>query len=156
MPGPAIHVRPLQQFDIPSVLTIQADSPEISPWTAGDYERVARSEMAGWVAVEGAAVAGFLVARRIVADTEILNFAVGPAFRRQGVGEALVRKSLDWAKSFRAERALLEVRISNLAAIRFYEKHGFEVVGRRQRYYTAPIEDALLLTAALPGAEPMQ
>jgi ribosomal protein S18 acetylase RimI-like enzyme len=41
------------------------------------------------------------------------------------------------------------VRASNLSALRFYERHKFEVVGRRLRYYTAPVEDALLLTATL-------
>ena len=44
---------------------------------------------------------------------------------------------------------MLEVRASNIAALRFYEHHSFEIAGRRPRYYTAPVEDALLLTATL-------
>ena len=152
MPAPTIHIRPLEPHDIDSVLAIQSESPEISPWTPWDYERVARNEMAGWVAVEGTVVAGFLIARRVITDIEILNFAVAAAHRRRGVGTALLLQALDWARSFKAEKALLEVRISNHAAIRFYESHRFEVVGRRPSYYTAPIEDALLLTATLASA----
>jgi len=45
---------------------------------------------------------------------------------------------------------LLEVRTANLAALRFYEHHGFEVIGRRKQYYVSPVEDALVLRARLP------
>ena len=114
-----------------------------------DYDRVARGEMAGWVAEEEGRVTGFLVARRVGTDLEILNFAVRSGSRRRGLGAALLRSALDWGKSFHAENAMLEVRSSNVAALRFYERYGFQVAGRRPRYYTAPIEDALLLTAPL-------
>ena len=60
-----------------------------------------------------------------------------------------VPEALQWAQTFQAASAILEVRASNVAALRFYERHKFEVVGRRPRYYTAPVEDALLLTATL-------
>ncbi|HTV60278.1 MAG TPA: ribosomal protein S18-alanine N-acetyltransferase [Verrucomicrobiae bacterium] len=151
MASKTIHTRPLEHGDIEEVLAIQSESPEIAPWSVSDYERVARNEMAGWVALNGTAVVGFLIARRVISDVEILNFAVAASFRRRGAGTTLLTQALDWAKSFGAEKALLEVRISNLAAIRFYERHRFEVVGRRPRYYTSPLEDALLLTASLPG-----
>lgn len=132
-----------------AVLAIQAACPEIAQWTAWDYDRVARGEMAGWVAVEGPAVTGFLVARRLSSELEILNFAVQADSRRCGIGAALLVAALQWAQTFRATHAILEVRASNLAALRFYERHKFEVAGRRPRYYTAPVEDALLLTATL-------
>lgn len=143
-------MRPLNDRDIEDVLAIQASSPEIARWTLWDYERVARGEMAGWVAeTEGGEIAGFLVARRISTDLEILNFAVRPAARRQGVGDALLGEAMRWAKSFEAQQAFLEVRVSNLAALRFYERHNFQVTGRRPRYYTEPIEDGLVLNATL-------
>jgi ribosomal-protein-alanine N-acetyltransferase len=56
---------------------------------------------------------------------------------------------LRWGSAFSAGQAFLEVRASNLAALRFYEQHRFQVTGRRPRYYTAPIEDALLLSAQI-------
>ena len=85
-------IRALESRDVEDILAIQAACPEIAQWTAWDYDRVARGEMAGWVATEnlrvgsevaagasvegGVEVAGFLVARRVSSDLEILNFAV--------------------------------------------------------------------------------
>jgi ribosomal protein S18 acetylase RimI-like enzyme len=166
-------IRSLESPDVAAILAIQAACPEIAQWTAWDYDRVARGEMAGWVAVEnsppGAEVAndvvagvpggvaaesagevtGFLVARRLSSELEILNFAVELDWRRCGIGASLLEAALQWAQRFHLTQAILEVRASNLAALRFYASHKFEVVGRRPRYYTAPVEDALLLTAPL-------
>ena len=142
-------IRALESRDVEAILAIQAACPEIAQWTAWDYDRAARGEMAGWVAEEGAEVTGFMVARRVSSDLEILNFAVDFNSRRCGVGGALLAAALQWAQSLQATHAILEVRASNLAALRFYERHKFEVVGRRPHYYTAPVEDALLLTATL-------
>jgi ribosomal-protein-alanine N-acetyltransferase len=144
-----LNTRPIEQRDIESILAIQSASPEIAQWTMWDYNRVAQGEMAGWVCASNDEVFGFLVARRILSDIEILNFAVQPDFRRGGVGGALFQRVLAWGQELRAERALLEVRASNYAALQFYERRGFAVTGRRPRYYTAPIEDALLLTAEI-------
>jgi ribosomal-protein-alanine acetyltransferase len=154
---------------VEAILAIQAACPEIAQWTAWDYDRVARGEMAGWVATQNSNVgaeiadedaaeligkgdvdvAGFLVARRLSTELEILNFAVESDWRRCGIGAELLTAALQWAQTFQATQAILEVRASNLAALHFYERHKFEVVGRRPRYYTAPVEDALLLTAPL-------
>jgi len=156
-----LTIRALEARDVEAILAIQAACPEIAQWTAWDYDRVARGEMAGWVAEEGSEVAveagvegavevaGFLVARRVSSELEILNFAVELDWRRCGIGAALLSEAMQWAQMFQATHAILEVRASNLAALRFYTRHKFEVVGRRPRYYTAPVEDALLLTATL-------
>jgi ribosomal protein S18 acetylase RimI-like enzyme len=174
----SLLIRALESRDIESVLAIQSACPEIAQWTAGDYERVAQGEMAGWINANSAAgrhsanpdvgrdqrsgegslldlnrlsdvsdVNGFLVARRVASDIEILNFAVHPDERGRGAGTALLNSALDWARSFSAEQAILEVRSANQTALRFYEHHKFQVVGRRRNYYTSPADDALLLTA---------
>jgi [ribosomal protein S18]-alanine N-acetyltransferase len=144
-----VNLRSLDQRDVESVLAIQSSCPEIAQWTMWDYSRVAGGEMSGWIAEENNEIAGFLVARRVVTDIEILNLAVRPGSRRRGVGALLLQGALDWGKSLPTEKAMLEVRASNLAALKFYERFGFHASGRRPRYYTAPIEDALLLTASL-------
>ena len=59
------------KIDVDAILAIQAVSPEIAQWTMWDYERVAKGEMAGWVAEESAEIIGFLVARQVVSDVEI-------------------------------------------------------------------------------------
>lgn len=145
-----LKIRSLEHADFEAILDIQNVCPEIAQWSAWDYDRVARREMTGWVADENSEVTGFLVARRVLQDLEILNFAVPPDSRQRGIGAALLREALEWGKSFRAEKAFLEVRASNQPALGFYARFGFEVTGRRPRYYTAPVEDALLLAANLP------
>jgi ribosomal-protein-alanine N-acetyltransferase len=144
-----LTIRALECRDVEAILAIQDTCPEIAQWTAWDYDRAARGEMAGWIAEDGAMVTGFLVVRRVSSDLEVLNLAVEFNSRRRGVGAALLAEAMQWAQTFQATQAILEVRASNLAALRFYERHKFEVVGRRPRYYTAPVEDALLLTATL-------
>ena len=144
-----MNARPIESRDVESILEIQSASPEVAQWTAWDYGRVARGEMAGWIAEENGELLAFLVARRVGSDIEILNFAVRPETRRRGVGGTLLRAALDWGAELHAQKALLEVRASNFPALHFYERHGFRVVGRRPRYYGSPIEDALLLSADL-------
>jgi len=142
-------IRKIENRDVDAILAIQSACPEIAQWTAWDYVRVARGEMVGWVADNEGIVAGFLVARRIVSEIEILNFAVRPDARWRGIGTALLREAFAWGKACGAETALLEVRASNLAALSFYEQHGFRTTGRRKQYYAAPTEDGLELTASL-------
>jgi len=144
-----LEVRGAECGDIESIVLIQAACPEVAQWARSDYERVVRGEMTGWVADQGNEIVGFLVARRVVSDVEILNLGVTPLFRRGGVATALLRKALEWARGFGAERAILEVRASNLAALKLYELHDFRATARRLRYYNTPVEDALLLTARL-------
>jgi [ribosomal protein S18]-alanine N-acetyltransferase len=144
-----LRSRPIEDLDVKRILAIQATCPEIAQWTTWDYNRVARGEMAGWVVEEQGNVAGFIVARKIADEIEILNFAVSPELRARGIGAMLLQETLAWAKTFEARHAILEVRASNAAALRFYERHNFQTVGRRSRYYNSPIEDALLLSASL-------
>ncbi len=111
-----LTIRSLESRDVEAILEIQAACPEIAQWSAWDYDRVARGEMAGWVAteysevsVEGlprsrwrtaaaaeldGEVAGFLIARRLSSELEILNFAVESEWRRCGIGAELFDRSV--------------------------------------------------------------
>jgi ribosomal-protein-alanine N-acetyltransferase len=144
-----LTIRLIESRDIESILAIQADCPEIAQWSAWDYERVARGEMTGWICEEDLILAGFLVARRVDVGLEILNFAVRPGARLKGMGSALLRQAIEWSELFAAEHVFLEVRSSNLTALRFYQTHNFQVTGTRPGYYAAPIESAILLTASV-------
>jgi len=144
-----LPIRALEFRDIESILTIQLACPEIAQWTSWDYERVAKGEMAGWVFEEDGEQLGFLIGRRVVADMEILNFAVRADARRKGTGDQLLQSALIWAASFSAEQVILEVRSANETALRFYERHKFHIAGRRRNYYSSPDDDALLLTLRL-------
>jgi ribosomal-protein-alanine N-acetyltransferase len=131
------------------VLAIQSDAPELAQWTRRDYQDVAGGVNRGWVAESEGRVVGFLVARQLGDEIEVLNIATALEVRREGAGEALLKTALDWGRSAGARRAFLEVRASNLAARAFYEKHGFGPAGRRPKYYTAPIEDAFIFALDL-------
>jgi len=87
---------------------------------------------------------------KIFDELHINNLAVVPEARGRGLGTALLLHVLDQGHRLGARRALLEVRESNAAARRLYERLGFTVSGIRRAYYTQPTEDALLLTARLP------
>jgi [ribosomal protein S18]-alanine N-acetyltransferase len=144
-----LPIRALELRDIASILTIQLACPEIAQWNARDYERVTKGEMAGWVFEEGRELLGFLVGRQVVAEMEILNFAVRADARRKGIGDQLLQSALAWAASFSGEQVILEVRSANETALRFYERHKFQIGGRRRNYYSSPDDDALLLTLRL-------
>ena len=119
-----------------------------TPWPSNAY----RSEL------ETNRLATYLVARiegQVVAyggmwlmvdEAHITTFAVHPRWRRQRIGERLLLAFLDLARDRRAREATLEVRLSNLAARRLYEKYGFRPVGLRPRYYSDNNEDALIMT----------
>jgi ribosomal-protein-alanine N-acetyltransferase len=149
MPAIIFQPRALASADIQAILAIQSTAPEIAQWSAADYAQVAAGAMAGWVVPAESGLAGFLVVRRVAGDLEILNFAVLVSARRKGIGSALLRQALGWAKSFSSEKAFLEVRASNQSALDFYLCHHFQISGRRPRYYANPAEDALLLESRL-------
>ena len=79
--------------------------------------------------------AGFMVARAIAGEAEIVTFGVLPAFRGNGLGATLLAEMLDVAEAQGAEAAFLEVAEDNLAAHRLYTAHGFAEIGRRPNYY---------------------
>jgi ribosomal-protein-alanine N-acetyltransferase len=82
----------------------------------------------------------------MVDEAHITTFAVHPRWRRRRIGEHMLITLLDLAVARRAREATLEVRLSNLAARRLYEKYGFRPVGLRPRYYSDDNEDALIMT----------
>lgn len=81
----------------------------------------------------------------ILEEAHITIVAVHPNYRRQGLGQALLLYLLSSAKQRGLERATLEVKVSNQAALSMYEKYGFRVAGRRRGYYQDTGEDALIL-----------
>ena len=101
------------------------------------------------VAETGGPPLGYIVGRAVVDQGEILNLGVALSARRRGIGSALVRALLADFSSRGVESAFLEVRQSNLPAQRLYESFGFTAVGRRPRYYQRPVEDAVVLRAAI-------
>lgn len=94
-------------------------------------------------------VAGYAGMHCILDECYIDNIAVFPAYRRQGIAGALLDALEDYARAHGASFLTLEVRVSNMPAIRLYRGKGYQEVGARPNYYNKPREDALLLTKYL-------
>ena len=118
-----------------------------SPWS----EEGLRSELDNsfarfFVALSDGKIAGYIGSHNILGEVYITNVAVFPEFRRNGVGNTLVRFLVNEMKAENAEFVTLEVRESNFNAIALYEKSGFEKVGKRKDFYEKPREDGVLMT----------
>ncbi len=92
-------------------------------------------------------ITGFIGVWMLPDEMHIVTVAVRDSHRRQGIGEMLLIAALDLARERTQALVTLEVRVSNDAAIRLYDKYGFEQVGLRPRYYSDNHEDAIILTA---------
>lgn len=90
--------------------------------------------------------AGFCAFWKVIDQIHINNLAIHPRFRGRGLGRQLLARVIEDAAALGADHATLEVRRSNDAARRLYERAGFRLAGVRTSYYTNPIEDALILT----------
>ena len=97
------------------------------------------------VAVEDRLVAGYVGSQTVMDASDMMNIAVAPAFRRQGIAEKLIDMLILQLMERGSNSLTLEVRASNMPAIALYEKLGFTQVGRRPNYYRNPKEDALIL-----------
>lgn len=117
-----------------------------APWSENAIAGELTNPLSLWiVAVDGQAVAGYVGTQSVMGEADMMNLAVAPAYRQQGIGNRLVTKLVDALKSKDIHCLTLEVRASNDAAIALYEKLGFQQVGRRPGYYSSPREDALIL-----------
>jgi ribosomal-protein-alanine N-acetyltransferase len=140
-------VRRMTVEDVPAAHDIDVSSFTL-PWP----ERSLRFEVTDnpaarcWVAELDGCLVGMLILWMIVDEAHIATVATHPDYRRQGIASNVLVEALKSAYAEGARSALLEVRAGNQAAQEMYRKFGFEVVGRRERYYKDNHEDAVLMT----------
>ena len=116
------------------------------PWSEKSIASELDNKLAFWlVAVEGETVAGYIGSQTVMEETDMMNVAVHPDYRRQGIAESLINGLVEQLKAMGSRCLTLEVRASNAPAIALYEKLGFSEIGRRKNYYRNPREDALIL-----------
>lgn len=135
------------EADLDAILAIEAESfhrPTTRDWYLNELTRPDVCYIYILRTTE-VAVAGFCAFWRIADQIHINNLAVRPALRGHGLGGLLLAAVLRDADAMDARAAMLEVRRSNTAALRLYERAGFRVSGVRPVYYTHPVEDALVL-----------
>ena len=94
-------------------------------------------------------VVGFALAAQVAGVAEVEAIVTDPAFRRRGLGRALLQEVTGWARQIGAERLVLEARSTNIPALSLYTQLGFVRDGIRRAYYRNPDEDAVLLSVPL-------
>ncbi len=141
--------------DVAEVLALAAAVPTAPHWPALEFYRMLKviaeqpTRRGAWVWCDGEHVQGFAMASHIAGVAELEAVVTAAAWRRRGIGGALVRTVAAWARELGAERLVLEVRASNAEARRLYARQGFRQDGLRRGYYRSPDEDAVLLSVAL-------
>ena len=125
-----------------------------APWSEAALREELQNPCALFLVAEDAdgAVQGYIGCQTVLDEGYIANVAVSPMSRHQGVGRQLLTALLARAEERELAFVTLEVRVSNFPAIHLYRQAGFHPVGTRKNYYSAPGEDALLMTYYLNGA----
>jgi ribosomal-protein-alanine N-acetyltransferase len=130
-------IRPGEPRDVAEIRAIQSACPQSAQWDPTQY-----LSFDLLVAADGIRVAGFLAARTLApGECELLDLAVAPEFRRQGVGRSLIEASFRRSPG----TIFLEVRPSNAGARMFYKSLGFMEVSSRPGYYHDPPEAAIVM-----------
>ena len=115
-------------------------------WSENSIATELENPLALWiVADDDGKVLGYVGSQTVMDETDMMNIAVHPDFRHQGIATGLVVDLIGALKRRGSHCLTLEVRASNEPAKALYEKMGFRMVGRRPGYYQNPREDALIL-----------
>jgi ribosomal-protein-alanine N-acetyltransferase len=139
-----LEIRQLVYADLPQVIAIERRAFP-TPWSLAMFVlELSKPSGICLAAVEDGVLVGYLVCSRYDTVWHLMNVAVEPHRRRQGIARALIERLFEQADK-PSEQYTLEVRTSNEAAIRMYERFGFRAAGRRRAYYHDNREDALIM-----------
>ena len=153
----------MSEADIQEVKSIEEEC-RISPWSLLDYRNeIQRSDSIAFVVKEQAKVVGFVTARLITnpklmtkisqesteSEIEIYNIAVKPHFQKQGIGQRLINQVIEKTTDIQLISIWLEVRKSNIKAVKFYGKNGFSKISERKNFYRNPVEDGIIMNKTL-------
>lgn len=143
-----LRCAPMQVADIDEVLALE-ESVYPHPWTRGNFvDSLAAGYSARVLRDDHGVLAGYFLLMGAVDEAHLLNVAVAAARQGQGLGRYLLDEVADCARALAAGSVLLEVRPSNLRALKVYEQYGFTAIGRRKAYYPAhngQREDAIVM-----------
>lgn len=143
------QMRRMTEEDIPDVIEIEKRS-FISPWTRGMFAQTLESPVArNLVMTESGDIVGYVIFYQAGLEMHIMNIAVHPALRRQGIGLDIMKRVIEGARINSVEECFLEVRETNFPAQGLYERLGFKRIGKRRGYYTETNEDAIVMALSL-------
>lgn len=116
------------------------------PWSEKSVASELENPLSLWmVAEENGRVFGYVGSQTVLDESDMMNVAVDPGFRRQGIARALIETLIAELAKMGSRCLRLEVRVSNESARALYERMGFQQLGLRKNYYHNPKEDALIL-----------
>ncbi len=145
-----LHLRPMRPDDLPAVMRIEEAVFVGDAWTENIYRRDLANPDARYVVLElqpGAhEVLGYAGFWRFEEEAHLMTLAVAPWWQGKGLGGWLMLDVLELMEALGVQACTLEVRVSNLRAQGLYASVGFQVAGRRRRYYADNGEDALIMT----------
>jgi ribosomal-protein-alanine N-acetyltransferase len=151
-----IEIKRLELRDLNAIEVIERESYP-TPWSrsmfAGEIAKPS-SLCLGAFDTEEEILAGYIVVSRYVDAWHVMNVAISPAYRRHGIAKRLLNQLFEQTSEDGRRGYTLEVRVSNVDAIKLYEQLGFEGRGVRRGYYTDNREDALIMWREAPPAEP--
>lgn len=151
-----IAILPMTEHDLLEVVEIEEQS-GLSRWGWAAYYAELQGHNRSLMLIARAKgreadrpqVVGYIAARAAAGELHINNVAVRESFRRNGIGGLLLSRAIEEGKRLGASSAFLEVRSGNLAAQSLYQKCGFLPIARRPRYYSEPLEDAVVMRLGL-------
>ncbi len=138
--------RPMTEADLEQVIRIERAAYPY-PWSRGNFRDCLHAGYSCWVAEVDAEVMGYSVLLAAAGEGHVLNCCVAPAWQGRGYGRILMEQLIRTAQAHGVDCIYLEVRPSNTAAIRLYQRLGFESIALRRGYYPADQgrEDALVM-----------
>lgn len=120
------------------------------PWSAEGLKTLTGEGGVGFAAVDESGKVISYAGMVLAADMgDITDVATHPDFRRQGISRAVMERLLEFAVQKQLTSVALDVRVSNVGAIALYEGLGFEMAGKRPRFYRTPPEDAYVMIKQL-------
>ncbi|HEY0491048.1 MAG TPA: ribosomal protein S18-alanine N-acetyltransferase [Telluria sp.] len=147
-----LHLSPMTMSDVDEVFGVEL-SVYPHPWTRGNFADSLASGYHGQVLRDdGGKLVGYFLLMAAVHEAHLLNVAVRSERQGEGLGRYLLDIVADSARSLGMESVLLEVRPSNLRALKVYEQYGFTEIGRRKAYYpdhNGQREDAIVMRLVL-------
>ncbi len=145
-PIPELSFLAMRERDLDAVAAIEADV-YVFPWTVGNFRDSLFSGYECWGCWTSGELIGYAVVMTALDEAHLLNFAVASRWQRRGVGADFLQFLIDRARDANRDVFYLEVRPSNVAGVRLYQRFGFRQLGLRRDYYPAVAgrEDALFL-----------
>lgn len=147
---PAESYRPMKQRDLDAVMVIE---PEIYPypWTRGNFSDSLKAGYSCWICEADGELVGYAVLMMVLDEAHLLNISIAKAYQGRGLGRRFLEHVIKVARGHKGQMMFLEVRPSNISALKLYETMGFNEFSVRKGYYPAVNgrEDAILMGLAL-------